>query len=130
MFTGTTAFLRARHTRTSPLLATEPGIGRLPTARGTEIVIGTKIETALGTEIMIGTTIETAIGTAIAIEITMTEDCIADGTNTIAITTTTGTGIMTGVATAITIATMIMTATMTKITTTIANWKPVRSSSR
>ena len=55
----------------------------------------------------------------------MTKDCIADGTNTIAITTTTRTEITTGVATAITIVTMIMTATMT----TIANWKPLRSNS-
>ena len=78
---------------------------------------------------MIGTKLETVTGTAIAIESTMTKDCIADGTNTIAITTMTTTGIMTGVATAITIVTMIMTVTMTKIMTTIANWKPARFSS-
>ena len=106
MFTSTTAFLRARHTKTSLLLATEPGIDRLPTALGTEIMIGTKLETVTGT--------------AIAIESTMTKDCIADGTNTIAITTMTGMGIMTGIATAIGTTTM----TTTKIMTMIANCQP------
>src|SRR5207249_2065346 len=98
MFTGTTAFLQVRHTETSPLPATEPGAGRLPTAIGTEI----------------------AIGTAITTEITMIVDYIADGTNTIAITTMTGMGIMTGIATAIGTTTM----TTTKIMTMIANCQP------
>ena len=119
MFTGTTAFLQVRHTETSPLPATEPGAGRLPTAIGTETAIGI---TGIGTEIAIGTVIEIAIGTAITTEITMIVDYIADGTNTIAITTMTGMGIMTGIATAITIATVTMTKT--KIMTMIANWRP------
>jgi len=111
------AFLQVRHTETSPLLATEPGAGRPPTGIGTETVIGI---TAIGTEIMIGTVIEIAIGTAITTEITMIVDYIADGTNTIAITTMTGIGIMTGIATAIATTTM----TMTKIMIMIANWQP------
>src|SRR5437660_9304054 len=106
MFTGTTAFLQVCHTETSPLPATEPGAGRPPTAIGTETVIGTVIEIATGT--------------AITTEITMIVDYIADGTNTIAITTMTGMGIMTGIATAIAIA----TTTMTKIMIMIANWRP------
>src|SRR5438552_7141331 len=106
MFTGTTAFLQVRHTETSPLPATEPGVGRPPTG--------------IGTEIAIGTVIEIAIGTAITTEITMIVDYIADGTNTIAITTMTGMGIMTGIATAIGTTTM----TTTKIMTMIANCQP------
>src|SRR6184192_1374453 len=105
MFTGTTAFLQVRHTETSPLPATEPGAGRLPTAIGTETAIGI---TGIGTE------------TAITTEITMIVDYIADGTNTIAITTMTGMGIMTGIATAIGTTTM----TTTKIMTMIANCQP------
>ena len=123
MFTGTTAFLQVRHTETSPLPATEPGAGRLPTAIGTETAIGI---TGIGTETVIGTVIEIAIGTAITIEIAMIRDYIVGGTNTIAITTMTGMGIMTGIATAIAIATttMTMTMTMTKIMIMIANWRP------
>src|SRR6058998_1516274 len=113
MFTGITAFLQVRHTETSPLPATEPGAGRLPTAIGTETAIGI---TGIGTE----TVIEIAIGTAITTEITMIVDYIADGTNTIAITTMTGMGIMTGIATAIGTTTM----TTTKIMTMIANCQP------
>src|SRR5881296_1265704 len=109
MFTGTTAFLQVRHTETSPLPATEPGAGRLPTAIGTETAIG-----------ITGIVTEIAIGTAITTEIATIRDYIAAGTNTIAITTITGTGIMTGIATAITIATM----TKTKIMTMIANSQP------
>src|SRR6266566_3653749 len=109
MFTGTTAFLQVRHTETWPLPATEPGAGRLPTAIGTETAIG-----------ITGIGIETAIGTAITTEITMIVDYIADGTNTIAITTMTGMGIMTGIATAIGTTTM----TTTKIMTMIANCQP------
>jgi len=121
MFTGTTAFLQVRHTETSPLPATEPGAGRPPTAIGTETAIGI---TGIGTETVIGTVIEIATGTAITTEITMIVDYIADGTNTIAITTMTGMGIgiMTGIATAIAIATTTMT--MTKIMIMIANWRP------
>src|SRR6266550_1121221 len=119
MFTGTTAFLQVRHTETSPLPATEPGVGRPPTGIGTETAIGI---TGIGTETAIGTVIE--IGTAITIEIATIRDYIAAGTNTIAITTITGTGIMTGIATAITIATVTMTKTKTKIMTMIANWRP------
>src|SRR2546425_9726148 len=121
MFTGTTAFLQVRHTETSPLPATEPGAGRLPTAIGTETAIGI---TGIGTEIAIGTVIEIAIGTAITTEIATIRDYIAAGTNTIAITTITGTGIMTGIATAIATTTMTMTMTMTKIMIMIANWRP------
>jgi hypothetical protein len=121
MFTGTTAFLQVRHTETSPLPATEPGAGRPPTAIGTETAIGI---TGIGTETVIGTVIEIATGTAITTEITMIVDYIADGTNTIAITTMTGMGIMTGIATAIAIATTTMTMTMTKIMIMIANWRP------
>src|SRR5438128_2490317 len=117
MFTGTTAFLQVRHTETSPLPATEPGVGRPPTGIGTETMIGI---TGIGTEIAIGTVIE--IGTAITIEIATIRDYIAAGTNTIAITTITGRGIMTGIATAITIATVTMTKT--KIMTMIANSQP------
>src|SRR5437016_5529491 len=121
MFTGTTAFLQVRHTETSPLPATEPGAGRLPTAIGTETAIGITgigTETVIGT--VIGTVIEIAIGTAITTEITMIVDYIADGTNTIAITTMTGMGIMTCIATAIGTTTM----TTTKIMTMIANCQP------
>src|SRR5207302_499400 len=82
-------FLKVRHTETSPLPATEPGAGRPPTAIGTETAIGI---TGIGTETVIGTVIEIAIGTAITTEITMIVDYIADGTNTIAITTMTGMG--------------------------------------
>ena len=78
--------------------------------------------TGIGTEIAIGTVIEIAIGTAITIEIAMIRDYIVGGTNTIAITTMTGMGIMTGIATAI--ATMTMTMTKTKIMTMIANCQP------
>jgi hypothetical protein len=118
MFTSTTAFLQVRHTETSPLPAIEPGAGRLPTAIGTETAIGI---TGIGTE----TVIEIAIGTEITTEITMIVDYIADGTNTIAITTMTGMGIMTGIATVIATETTTMTMTMTRIMTTIANSKPV-----
>ena len=110
------AFLQVRHTETSRLPATAPGAGRPLTGIGTETVI---VITAIGTEIVIGTVIEIAIGTAITIEIGMIRDYTVGGTNTIAIATMTGTGIMTGIATAITIATM----TMTKIMTMIANWQ-------
>ena len=74
--------------------------------------------TGIGREIAIGTVIEIAIGTAITTEITMIVGCIADGTNTIAITTMTGMEIMTGIATA------IATMTMTKIMIMIVNWQP------
>jgi hypothetical protein len=117
MFTGTTAFLQVRHTETSPLPATEPGAGRPPTGIGTETVIGI---TGIGTETVIGTVIEIALGTAITIEIAIIRDYTAGGTNTIAIMTMTGTGIMTGITTVITIATM----TMIKIMTMIADWQP------
>jgi hypothetical protein len=50
----------------------------------------------------------------------MIRDYIVGGTNTIAIATMTGIGIMTGIATAI----MIATVTMRKIMTMIANWQP------
>ena len=74
--------------------------------------------TGIGTEIAMGTVIEIATGTAITTEITMIVDYIADGTNTIAITTMTGMEIMTGIATA------IATMTMTKIMIMIVNRQP------
>jgi hypothetical protein len=93
------------------------GAGRPPTGIGTETVIGI---TGIGTETVIGTVIEIALGTAITIEIAIIRDYTAGGTNTIAIMTMTGTGIMTGITTVITIATM----TMIKIMTMIADWQP------
>jgi hypothetical protein len=83
--------------------------------------------TGIGIETVIG--IVTAIGIETMIEITivtMIEDCIAGGTNTIAVTMMTGNGIMPGVATEITTAkimttTTAVTATMAKIGTMIDN---------
>src|SRR3989442_35948 len=98
MSIGTTAFLRILPTAmwrpgAPERGALEPGMAAVPlTAIGIETVIGIVTTTVIGTAtgIMIATTV---LGT-------MTVDCIADGTNTIAMMMMTmiATGIMTGAA--------------------------------
>ena len=117
MSIGTTAFLRIRPTAMwrpgAPERGVlEPGMAAVPlTAIGIETVIGIVTTTVIGTAtgIMIATTV---LGT-------MTVDCIADGTNTIAMMMMIATGIMTGAAAAVTTGVRIMIATknMTEITT-------------